>query len=258
MSEDLRQLAGYLYGLGADAEAFDKQIAQTETTTTKLVGVGDNAEIIEYPRPVPDRSHSFSTLEGFISFLASDHVKTENGIVFVSDDAVTADIAYGKHKTDTATLSLERSAELSELACFFEPSMQRELWLSLIGELDGCFDESLFLSIAQLKMTKTNEAQATIQESGVVESGGSARIHVGYGEKQTDIPVLWEWSGRAFECWDEGFNLECRLEVDAREGLTFRFHPRRFGRFMDEARAKLVKELTSRLTNQFTVHEGTL
>ncbi len=256
---NLREAFELLIDTGRCERVVDMTVAQTEDTVTKIVGTGSKADLVDYPREKPNRNHTFATLDGFVSFLTSDQVHADpKGIVFVGHEAV-ADLAYGKHRMDQAVLELRPSTELDALANLFDVGYtQRDLWTLLIGDLAGCFDDSLLLAISQLKMTKTSEAATTIQATGIEDDGGAMKMIVGCGENQVAVPVDWVFTGRAFECWDLEFTLDLRLEVTVDGGIGFRFHPRRFTQWKNACRLDLVREIAERLANKFDVHEGTL
>ncbi len=236
-------------------------IHRTEDEERILVRKGNDAEpeILVLKRQRPDRRHSFDDLEGFVEYLNSSHTADDAGIVFVSDNQVSADLAYKQHSIQTALLGLTLSPEYQALSNLKEVS-QKELFTILISDLSGCFPDELLLQIRSIRVNKDNEGTVKIDPLGVVsgKQGLVTKITAtGAGDVQeAEIGTEWTFEVPVWTCMDEVYEVKTRLEVDVVNGaLFFTFHRIRIDKVLRSAKKNLVAEL-SETVERFDVYEG--
>lgn len=259
----------FLVELGAEKT---KEIFEGDGVEHHLI----NGKLEELDRPLPNRSHTFRTLDGFIDYLQSDHAKKttintdddERGkdVVFVGSDSIRAQLLYQESTANEhrLNLNLEESEEFLALRKLFDGVSQKDLWRMLVTDLTGCINNSLLLAIGQLDVTEKNVQQTRIDTSGIEQREGSNGITIlypaqnGEGELIAPLKVDWDWTGRIWECFNQEAVVHLRLEIELeKNGLKFKFHPSRLELVMSGQRADIVETLRERLPKeQFDVFEG--
>lgn len=255
-----RDALEYLASIGEDS----KVVEIADNGESIVVGVaqgGGGYDVALYPKPPIERKHYFRSLDGFMDFVNSDRSPT-NGVIFIGDDDVYADLAYGEHVRQCARLSLAHSNERKALDVLALGVTQKELWRLLVNELNGCVDPGIELIISSINVKTNQEASIQINRLGT-ESGESKRqVEITYPEAKggasakRSIPETIAWHGRIFECFQEEFVIDLRVEVS--ESLEFVLHPMRLERMEREARARLVAEIRTRIAaeKQWLIVEG--
>jgi hypothetical protein len=211
----------------------------------------------------PARAHTFTSLEGFIDYLNSVRSGDGSGIIFVGADKVLAHLDYMAIVNQTASLPLAKSEEFTALAGLFSGVNQKDLWRALLTKLDGCLPLELLLQISNLNIKVTGESALAVERVGLESKREAQSIRVtcddakGKGSQTADIGVNWTWKGRIWEAFDQEFEIELTMEIDTKNGLVFRFHPKRLEKVMRAARLALVAQIKGQVTaDRFTVHEG--
>jgi hypothetical protein len=229
------------------------------------VFVALNGKIAEVAKFTPKRDHVFQTLDGLIAYLASAHCAKDDGILFVGDDLIHADLQYQQRGTHRAKLPLVKSEEYKALERLMAGVPQKELWRLLLSKLDGCLPLELMLQASNIQIKGEYVSDTKIERTGLGNSNTAQVTRITYtapdgkGTKTSDIGTNWAFMGRIWEAYDEQFEIPLTLEIkteDVKEPL-FIFHPRRLDKVLREAKLALVGELNERIVGAFTVHEGT-
>lgn len=231
-----------------------------------IPGTGGNLELVEYQKERPTRNHQFATLVGLIEYLNSKHCVEDDGILFVSRRQIRAELKYRTTDRSLCNLTLEHTSEYNAFQRLVRPEghTQRDLWRLLITDLDGCVSKALLLAISQIKIKATEEANITIDSTGLAnsDSRGSATVLFndpsGKGQHTANIPLDWDWTGQLWTCFEEQSEIGLRLELANDNGLKFHFHPIRIERVVETTHQRMVENIREQLPPQFTVYEGIL
>lgn len=228
-------------------------------------GGGQPATIQGYCKPPVCRDHQVTTLPSFAGYLA-ERAPDANGLVWVGEKSVVADLAYLSQNPQRVTMCLREAEEFEALRKLCSQAWsQRELWRLLVTDLDGCIDRSLALQIRGIRTTGKAETNIEIEPSGLTSGSAGSTIAVTYrdpsgaGAHTAEIADQFDWRGRIWECFGVLFTVGLRLELEVGEkGLTFRFWPRRIETELARARLALVDALRQQVPAGYTVHEGML
>ena len=107
----IKEALEFNYELGLTKDAV-VDVHEDAEKSTKLVLVGGGYELKEYVYPPVPRSPVFHSLDSFVDYLESDHARdAKNGIVFVGDGFVMANMAYREHRQDLASMKFKDAAE---------------------------------------------------------------------------------------------------------------------------------------------------
>lgn len=228
--------------------------------------VGDAFVIEAMP---PKHVHQFGTLEGFMSYLNSEHAEPENDethIIFVGGDFVTANMSYRSNIVHEASLPLHVSEEFNALMELTKGVSQKELWRALVTDLADSFPISLRLAISNLAMTNTEGRQVQISDVGLSEESAQRKATIIFpsqkaGETDTtkELDLDWSFVGRFRECFDHVIKVPIRIELSVEQGEApiFTFHPLGLPTIMREYRHVLVAHIIEGVdSTRFTVHEG--
>lgn len=245
------------------------QESPDERTDRVLVdGVATGIDFVHDAMP-PKHSHQFDTLQGFISYLNSDHAAPEleeTHIVFVGGEFATANMAYDSNYVHEASLPLHVSEEFDALQELTKGVSQKELWRALVTDLADSFPVSLRLAISNLAMTNTEGQQVKISDVGLSEESAQRKAVIIFpsqkaGETDTtkELDLDWTFVGRYRECFDHTIAVPIRIELMVEQGEPpmFIFHPLGLPTILRKYRQDLVEHLTAELDRErFTVHEG--
>lgn len=270
----LKEALEYVSDLSDASELYQEVFDNGDSIT---IGVKENngaLTLYDFPKPPLDKRHRFQTLEGLKYFLISNHA-SHGGVVFVGNDNIIADYGYYENTTRRATLQLNYSTEYAALKFLMNGVQQKYLWQLLNGDLDGCIDKSLALSVSQVKVSGNTEQSVKIHDNGLSDESQQRYVSIifadpqGKGEHEASLATEWKWRGRVWECFDEITEIDLRLELseeatgDGKRKLIYKFYPRRLAKVLRDARQRLVDQLSEELSgsdggsNKFLVVEGT-
>lgn len=260
----------------AKARAWETCIDQSSDHKTYQMFVDglSTGESWTVPRPPPKKTHVFDTLEGFTSYLNSDHCNCEGDarvlhkgrhIVFVGGEYVTANMSYSSNDVHAAALSLFIAEEFEALMRLREGVNQKDLWRLLVTDLASSFPMQLRLAISALDLKRTEEQQVEITETGLEEEGGKRMVTLTYpslktGETQESrtLSLDWTYVGRFRECYSYEISVPVRIEIEIDHGAPlFKFHCIGLPTIMRNYRESLAQYIRNDLGgDRFTVHEG--
>lgn len=252
-------------------------IDETPDTVEKAVlvdgsVVGDSFTVRNMP---PKKSHIFDTLQGFTSYLNSEHCEVTTGdpvvpgrkhIVFVGGEYVTANLSYSSNEVHAAALSLFIAEEFEALMKLREGVGQKELWRVLVTDLADSFGgPQLRLAISNLDLKHTEERQVEISDMGLEEEGGKRYAQLTYPslttgetEEQKTVALDWTYTGRFRECYDYQITVPVRIEVTIEDKAPlFTFHCIGLPTIIRQYREALATHIRNELSDdRYTVHEG--
>lgn len=261
----IREALAYLNERFIEAQA-PKVVHEDEFYIWRLLKDKNEGNIVKaFEKKAIQRRHRFATLEGFLSYLQSEHTAIDHGPVFVGEKSINLPLRYGKTVPDVISLGLSDSEEWAALMSLQHGVTQKTLWRLLVTKLAGCVDVSLLMTIGTLTMNKKQESGASIDPFGITTSKGAAETVVtfpaagGAGEQKRSIANEWTFLVRRWECFSQTFQVVTTLELGTDNGeITFTFHPRRMKQVEQTSRASLVAEIQKGVPERFTVHEGEL
>lgn len=264
---------GFEFGLGEALAYVTSQMAAANSVHARKLGdygdqelwahfTGDGFDMAKTPAPPLVHQHKFRTVTGLLDYLTEHPVDDAPGIIFVGEEKVYADAAYGSREGHRATLPLDHSEEYAALCQLMEGVGQKKLWRLLIGDLDGCFDMALLLQVSNLEFADDSRATVKIDASGLGDAAARQCFRVSLagadGPASATLTLDWTWRGRVWRCFEEECDIAVRLELVKLKdgGLLFVFHPKRLSEVIDNHRQRLVERIRAGAPERFTVHEG--
>lgn len=286
---DLREVPGGDEGIAGALEWARKYTTPPSVEVVQMFGRHRTLQVCpgggapaktEYEQVPFVRDHAFSTLDGLVGYLRSEHCKEDRGVVFVQPGQVLASLTYGAEDKDSmARMALTDSEEFAALDRLFVGVGQQALWEFLVGRLYKCVDEALLNSISSICSARKRSDESSIAASGIVSrsAGESVSLVVG-GQKAGDpdaaveMGLDWMFKVRLWEPFDREYEIPTRLvvreEMKPADGgvacLEFKFVPRRLEKILRGARLDLAEEIRARLAKEkgaggvFSVFEGVL
>lgn len=235
-------------------------------SVSMLVNNGDKAELVNFVKPPKSRNHRFYTLEGLFSYINSIHCQNQTGVLFVGQNEIDIDLAYGENKMDwSAKLLLLHAEEFSALMKLTRGVSQKELEVLLKTSLYDCIPPDLLLAISHISVSNKSDCDVKITPIGTTKASMSSGVNISFADKSgqslnSDLRLDWEYTGRIWECYQKSFTIKLRLDVsyDERNGLTFTFHPRRLSKVNMDAREDMIGFINEHIPSHFTVYEGVL
>ncbi|KKM71911.1 hypothetical protein LCGC14_1425830 [marine sediment metagenome] len=223
----------------------------------------------------PKKSHIFDTLEGFTSYLNSEHCEVTKGdpvvpgrkhIVFVGGEYVTANLSYSSNVVHAAALSLFIAEEFEALMKLKEGVGQKDLWRLLVTDLSNSFGgPQLRLAISSLDLKRSEEQQVEIADMGLEEEGGKRiaqltypSLKTGETEEQRTLQLDWTFTGRFRECYSQEITVPIRIEITIQHGAPlFTFHCIGLPTIIRAYREALATHIRNEINgDRYTVHEG--
>lgn len=180
--------------------------------------------------------------------------------VFVGANRVVGDLLVGREEVHEVRMDLTLAPEFRVLQSLRRGVSQRELWKALTVDLRDEVSEALLLQVSQLAILNDTKATFKIDSSGLTKKSASAGISIVLGEGQAaQLQQDWKYTGRVFQCIENKFVIELRLEVEEseKEGVVFRMHLLREDRVMEEARKVVAGGLRGGLPAYVPVYLGT-
>lgn len=264
---------GFEFGLGEALAYLTTQMAAANSVHARKLGdygdeelwaqfTGDGFQLVREAAAPLVHQHKFRTVMGLTDYIAAHPVDDAPGILFVGDDKVYADCAYGSREGAQCVLRLEPSEEYQALEKLMEGVGQKELWRALISDLDGCFDTTLLLQVSNLEFADDSKATVKIDAAGLGDATARACFRVTTtgegGPSSATLTLDWTWRGRIWRCFEDQADIALRLELMKKKdgGLVFIFHPKRLSEVVDNHRQRLVERIKAAAPERFTVHEG--
>ncbi len=224
----------------------------------------------------PKHVHQFDTLEGFMSYLNSEHatprspditqVRPGKHIIFVGGEFATANMSYQSNVVHEASLPLHISEEFDALQKLTQGVTQKELWRALVTDLADSFPVSLRLAISNLAMTNTEGRQVQISDVGLSDESAQRKAVITFQSQKAgetamtkELVLDWTFVGRYRECFDHKITVPIRmtLSIEDGEGPIFTFHPLGLPTIMRQYRHDLVAHIVKGINSEwYTVHEG--
>lgn len=224
------------------------------------ISVLANGVIHTIKKDNPQRGHTFTSLEGFLSYLDSDRSGAGPGVIFVGEASVKADLDYLSPVHQSVTLPLSFSEEYEALNGLMRGIGQKDLWRLLLTKLDGCIPVDLFMQISNIRVANESKADLQIERIGLGKVNAVSAIRVTYttgkGSETADVGTEWVYEGRIWESYSKKFQIPLTMEVSTDGGLKFQFHPRKLETILRQARLELVGDVNAGVSARFTVHEG--
>ena len=271
-------LAEFFHALVSHAERRVKEVvvdkSPDHTEHRMFVDGVAKGESYTIPHNPPKKSHIFDTLEGFTSYLNSEHCDYEDDgralhegkhIVFVGGEYVTANLSYSSNAVHAAALSLFIAEEFEALMKLREGVNQKDLWRALVTDLANAFPAQLRLAISNLDLKATEERQAEIKDSGLQEEGEKRYATITYPslktgevEEKKTLDLEWTYTGRFRECFKQEISVPVRIEIEIQNGAPFfTFHCIGLPTIMRNYREALAAHIRNELSDgRYTVHEG--
>ena len=259
----IQEALKYIVGLSNKVETV------FESESAKNVSI--NGEIKRIEKPIERRYHAFYTLDGFLSYLQSarsnpiDRIgqPAPNGIIFVEQEKVVADLDYLSEVPQRAVLPLEPSEEFMALMALANGVSQKQLWRLLVTKLADHLPVDLLMQISNITIKKESAEDLEISHGGLGQRGAADKIRISCAGKKvgdsqiTDLDTAWVWSGRLWEAISVEVQISLTLEVEADRELRFIFHPRQLVGMQRQSLLAIAKKLERELKgDRFTVHEG--
>lgn len=262
----IKEALEYLNDMFVDA-ATPKMIHEDSHYRHMLFKDGAGETVVKaFDKKVPERLHRFLTLEGFLSYLNSEHTEGTKSPIFVGEKSVCVPLRYRDVVQEIVTLNLVDSEEWVALMELQHGVLQKTLWRSLVTKLAGCVDPTLLMTIGALALTRKQGEGAIIDPFGITSTNAASETVVtfpatgGAGEQKRSIANEWTFRVRRWECFPSLYAVTTTLEMSTDGGdIRFTFHPRRLKQVEQVGRADLVAEITKTAdVTRYTVHEGEL
>lgn len=248
------------------AEVVHRDVYVDHTHEHRLVRIGDGLELRSFERAAPPVEVVCSTLEGLVDYCNGPFCAgVDAGLVLVRPDhVIVADANPGGWRRHQVILHLERAPEFCAFnAVVGKPHDQQGLWRLLVGDLAGCIDDALTLSVQRLRVVKTQEVDIDIDVAGVTSGGARQTATVKYkaanGEPgSVPLQLDWQWTGRLWKAFGERATVDFRVLVAEGEkgGVGIQFLPRKLDVAVAAVTGELVEDLRERLHERWQVYEG--
>lgn len=261
-----QSFAEYLFEKGQNTSPFYKLCEDDEKIYYAVLGKDGFYEQREINKIPPKRKHLFYTIDSFCNFLKSPYIEGQGkeGIVFVNNEQVLAELDYRHCPQELALLPLSRAPEYTALEKLINGVTQKQLWRLLVTDLHDCFSPQLLLAIGGIKISTQNLAQTVVNELGVMKNEISNDITIQFSDgksiQTTTIEKEWTWTGAIYEGSNVTIEIQCRLELfvsEEKKCIVFQFHPYQLERRKQEFLTRFTAELRQNLPVNFPAFEGT-
>lgn len=245
------------------------EVGEDGARVTKLVVGPGIAETLEFPLPEPKRQHRFATVEGFLSYLNSEHcvgpqwgkkeMPGRTGVVFAGPSMAEADLAYGEAvpESQRALLPYEPTPAHRALSALRTEKPVKEVWRILRTGCFEAFPSDLAAQVAMLRVMTQGKQQIVLDATGLGSKEKQSACRVTVGNSENVFHTDWSWTGSLWQCFEYPVEVAVRIElVESDKGLHLVFHLLDMEFAVLATQRALVEAISEGLPAHFRCFEG--